>query len=48
LSLDTARLAQLTPGGTVHFAPITPHGAHNALHLAQSFARRQPLLERRP
>jgi len=48
LSLDTARLAQLTPGGTVHFAPITPHGAHNALHLAQSFARRQPMLERHP
>lgn len=47
LSLDAARLAQLTPGGTVHFAPISPHGAHNALHLAHSFARRQPLLERR-
>jgi len=47
LSLDAARLAQLAPGGTVHFAPISPHGAHNALHLAQSFARRQPLLERR-
>jgi biotin-dependent carboxylase-like uncharacterized protein len=48
LSLDTARLAQLTPGGRVHFAPITPHAAHNALHLADSFACRQPLLERRP
>lgn len=47
LSLDAARLAQLTPGGTVHFAPISPHGAHNALHLAHSFARRQPLRERR-
>lgn len=47
LSLDAARLAQLTPGGTVHFAPVSPHGAHNALHLARSFARRQPLLERR-
>ena len=47
LSLDAARLAQLTPGGTVHFAPVSPHGAHNALHLAHSFARRQPLLERR-
>ena len=47
LSLDAARLAQLTPGGTVHFAPISPHGAHNALHLAHSFARRQPILERR-
>ena len=48
LSLDTERLAQLTPGGRVHFAPITPHGAHNALHLARSFASRQPLLEHRP
>ena len=47
LSLDAAHLAQLAPGGTVHFAPISPHGAHNALHLARSFARRQPLLERR-
>ena len=48
LSLDTARLAQLTPGGKVHFAPVTPHGAHNALHLANYVARRQPLLERLP
>ena len=48
LSLDAARLAQLTPGGTVHFAPISPHEAHNALHLAHSFSRRQPLLEYRP
>lgn len=48
ISLDTARLSQLTPGGKVHFAPISPHGAHNALHLASSFARRQPLLERHP
>jgi len=48
LSLDAAQLAQLTPGGSVHFAPISPHGAHNALHLARSFDQRQPLLERRP
>ena len=33
LSLDASRLAQLQPGGTVHFAAISPHGAHNALHL---------------
>ena len=46
LSLDTAALAQLTPGGRVHFTPITPHAAHNALHLAASMARRQTLLER--
>ncbi len=48
LSLDCGRLAQLRPEGTVHFAPISPHGAHNALHLADSFFRRQPLMERRP
>ncbi len=46
LSLDAARLSQLRPGGKVHFAPISPHAAHNALHLAQSFYRRQALLER--
>ena len=45
LSLDAARLAQLSPGGVVHFAPISPHGAHNALHFAQSVTNRQPLLE---
>ena len=43
LSLDTARLAQLRPGDTVHFAPISPHGAHNALHLAHDVITRQPL-----
>jgi biotin-dependent carboxylase-like uncharacterized protein len=48
LSLDAARLAQLPPGGIVHFAPISPHGAHNALHLAHSFAGRQALPERSP
>ena len=48
LSLDCGHLAQLRPGGTVHFAPVSPHGAHNALHLAASFSRRQPLMERRP
>lgn len=47
LSLDTARLAQLRPGGTVHFAPISPHGAHNALHLAHSQALRKTMLEHR-
>ena len=48
LSLDAAHLCQLRPGGTVHFAPISPHGAHNALHLAESFTARQALLERTP
>lgn len=47
LSLDTARLAQMTPGGTVHFAAISPHAAHNALHLAASRAQRQRLPELR-
>jgi biotin-dependent carboxylase-like uncharacterized protein len=47
LSLDAAHLAQLTPGDIVNFAPITPHAAHNALHLAASFRGRQVLLERR-
>lgn len=46
LSLDSAHLCQLRPGSTVHFAPISPHGAHNALHLADSFTARQPLMER--
>jgi len=48
LSLDAARLAQLRPGGSVYFAPVSTHGAHNALHLARSFVNRRPLLERRP
>jgi biotin-dependent carboxylase-like uncharacterized protein len=45
LSLDCAQLAQLRPGGTVHFAAITPHAAHNALHLADSYYHRQTLME---
>ncbi|PLW70131.1 biotin-dependent carboxyltransferase family protein [Pseudohalioglobus lutimaris] len=48
LSLDCGLLAQLRPGGTVYFTAITPHAAHNALHLAQSYFRRQPLMERTP
>ncbi|MEH6590944.1 MAG: biotin-dependent carboxyltransferase family protein [Halioglobus sp.] len=48
LSLDAARLAQLTPGAKVRFSPISIHAAHNALHLARSFARRQPLIEKTP
>lgn len=48
LSLDSWRLAQLTPGDSVNFAPITPHAAHNALHLGASFRKRQVLPERRP
>lgn len=45
LSIDAAHLAQLKPGGTVHFAPISHHGAHNALHLAASFHNRLPISE---
>lgn len=43
LSLDTAKLAQLMPGGTVGFEPISAYAAHNALHLAASrFQRSAP------
>jgi len=35
LSLDLAKLAQLTSGGRVRFEPITIDHAHNLLHLAQ-------------
>lgn len=44
-SLDCNALAQLRPGDTVHFTPISQHYAHNALHLADVFERsRQPEL----
>ncbi|CAA0101596.1 KipI antagonist [Halioglobus japonicus] len=46
LSLDVARLSQLVPGSSVHFAPITLHTAHRALDLAQRFVLQRPLLER--
>jgi len=43
LSLDTAKLAQLMPGGKVRFEPVTPHYADNAFHLAHSrFHRVKP------
>lgn len=45
LATDAWRLAQLTRGGTVHFAPITPATARNALQLAQRFALARPLRE---
>ena len=45
LSLDLARMAQMKPGSTVYFTPITAHAAHNALHLAASFYTRLPLME---
>ncbi|MFK7976150.1 MAG: biotin-dependent carboxyltransferase family protein [Halioglobus sp.] len=45
LSLDAARLSQMTPGSTVYFAPITPHTARRALQLAQRFLQNKPLVE---
>lgn len=46
LSLDAARLSQLVPGCSVHFAPITVRTAHRALDLAQRFMLQRPLRER--
>ena len=46
LSLDAARLSQLTPGCSVHFAAITVRTAQRALDLAQRFILQRPLLER--
>ncbi len=46
LSLDAARMSQLVPGCSVHFAPISVHTAHRALRLAQRFALQLPLHER--
>ncbi|MEQ9463266.1 MAG: biotin-dependent carboxyltransferase family protein [Haliea sp.] len=43
LSLDAGRMAQLQPGGTVHFAAISPHAAHNALHLNHWRIHHMPL-----
>lgn len=45
LSLDAARLSQLVPGSSVHFAPITPHTAQRAMQLAQRFTLCKPLHE---
>jgi biotin-dependent carboxylase-like uncharacterized protein len=39
LSLDCAALAQLRPGDSVRFTPISEHTAHNALHLAHVFEK---------
>ncbi|MFV8816211.1 biotin-dependent carboxyltransferase family protein [Haliea sp. E17] len=47
LSLDCAQLAQTAPGGTVHFTPISQHGAHNALLLASYYHKNLRLAERR-
>ena len=47
LSLDAARMTQLVPGSSVHFAPITHHTARKALELARRFTLCKPLQERR-
>ncbi len=44
LSLDLAKLAQLTAGGKVKFEPITIDHAHNELALAQYRYRQQTLV----
>jgi len=43
LSLDIARLSQLTPGAKVYFTPISHHTARRALQLAQRFGLQKPL-----
>ena len=40
LSLDLGQLAQLKPGDTVYFEPITVDDAHNILHLADSYFKK--------
>ncbi|NQX87595.1 MAG: biotin-dependent carboxyltransferase [Halioglobus sp.] len=46
LSLDAARLAQLTAGATVYFTPISVHTARRALQMAEHFILARPLRER--
>ncbi len=43
LSMDTGRLAQLMPGATVRFEPVTPHAADNLFHMAHSMHQRMTL-----
>ncbi len=44
LPMDTAKLAQLMPGGTVRFEASTPYAADNIFHLAHGlFQRMNPL-----
>ena len=45
LPLDTASLAQVPPGGTVHFAAVTPATARRALALARRFTLNMALRE---
>ncbi len=46
LSLDCAQLAQLRPGGSVYFTPVSQHTAHNALHLALHYFAANKIAER--
>ena len=39
LASDCAALAQLRPGDSVHFTPMTPQEAHNAVNLAHVFEK---------
>jgi biotin-dependent carboxylase-like uncharacterized protein len=44
IPLDTAKLAQLNPGSTIKFEPVSPEYAHNLHYLAKSrFERSQPV-----
>lgn len=45
LSIDLAKLAQLKPGGSVYFSPITVEEAHNIHHLAASYFEQIELVE---
>ncbi|MFT4518211.1 MAG: biotin-dependent carboxylase-like uncharacterized protein [Halioglobus sp.] len=44
LSLDAARMSQLTAGATMHFAPISIGTAHKALDLARRFSHSRSLV----
>ncbi len=46
LSLDVARMTQLVPGSSVHFAPITHHTARKVLELSERFTLHKILQER--
>lgn len=45
IPLDTAKLAQLSPGSTIRFEAISPEHAHNLHWLAKSRFERTPLVE---
>lgn len=45
---DAARMSQLQPGATVHFAPVSVHSARKALYSAQRYGLQKPLQELSP